>query len=107
TIEEAEELKLRNVAFVVVTQSELSSHKLEAKILAGINVLTVPRAIYANIHSGELPLIESNVIPFGGHIIYTSGTTGGVKKLLLDGNHKGRRNASLACPGSYQSTPIT
>jgi len=107
TIEEAEELKLRNVAFVVVTQSELSSHKLEAKILAGINVLTVPRAIYANIHSGELPLIESNVIPFGGHIIYTSGTTGGVKKLLLDGTHEDRRNASWARTVSYNTGTIS
>src|SRR5215471_9937636 len=48
TIEQAELPNLRNVAFVVVTQSELNSHKLEAKTLAEINVLIVPSAIYAN-----------------------------------------------------------
>src|SRR5262249_55381063 len=59
-IDDALRLKLRNIAFVVVTDREAPLHKLEAKTLAGINVLTIPTAIYANIHIGELPLIESN-----------------------------------------------
>jgi len=107
TIEIAEQLKLRNVAFVVVTQSELSSHKLEARALAGINVLTVPKAIYANIHIGELPLIESNAIPFGGHIIYTSGTTGSFKKLLLDSTFEDQRNETRARICSFSKDTIT
>src|SRR5262245_59096552 len=85
-------LKLRNVACVVVNESEATSHKLEPKKLAGINVLTIPTAIYANIHIGELPLIESNAIPFGSHIIWTSGTTGIPKKVLLDSTFEDVRN---------------
>src|SRR5262245_28582991 len=96
TIEQAELPNLRNVAFVVVTQPELNSHKLEAKTLAGINVLTIPTAIYANIHIGELPVIESNGAPFGGHIIYTSGTTGSATKMLLDNKLEDRRNETRA-----------
>jgi len=91
-IEEALRLKLRNIAFVVVTDREATSHKFKAKALAGINVITIPTAIYANIHIGELPLIESNAVPFGDHIIWTSGTTGIPKKLLLDSKFEDLRN---------------
>src|SRR5262245_23729739 len=42
TIEVAEQLKLRDVAFVVVTQSELNSHKLRAQTLTGTQVIVVP-----------------------------------------------------------------
>jgi acyl-coenzyme A synthetase/AMP-(fatty) acid ligase len=107
SIDRALELKLRNVAFVVVTQSELNAHKLEARTLASINVLTVPKAIYANIHIGELPLIESNAIPFGGHIIYTSGTTGSLKKLLLDSTFEDRSNETRARIHSLSKDTIT
>jgi len=36
--------------------------------MGGVNVLSVPAAIYANIYDGELPFIKSNATPFGGHI---------------------------------------
>jgi acyl-coenzyme A synthetase/AMP-(fatty) acid ligase len=92
SIAAAEHLKLRHVACVVVTQSEFDSHKLQAKTLAGINVIIVPTPIYADIHTGELPPIQPNAGPFGGHIIYTSGTTGWSKKLLLDSAFEDQRN---------------
>ena len=100
-------LKLRNVAFVVVTQREATARKFEAKTLAGINVLTIPTAIYANIHIGELPLIDSNGAPFGGHIIYSSGTTGSNNKLLLDSKFEDRRNETRARIYSFSKDTIT
>ena len=106
-IEQAELPNLRNVAFVVVTQSELNSHRLEAKTLAGINVLTVPRAIYANIHIGELPVIESNAIPCGGHIIFTSGTTSSFGKALLDSTCEDLRNEWRARLYSFSKDTIS
>src|SRR5262249_33776638 len=100
-------LKLRNVACVVVTESEATSHKLEPKKLAGINVLTIPTAIYANIHICELPLIESNAIPFGSHIIWTSGTTGIPKKVLLDSTFEDVRNEWRTRLYSFSKDTIT
>src|SRR5262249_47365213 len=85
SIERAEQLKLRDVAFVVVTQSELNSHQLRGRTLTGTQVIVVPTTIYANVQTGEVPVIGLNNPPFGGHIVYTSGTTGSFKKLLLDG----------------------
>src|SRR5262249_55297977 len=107
TIDHALWLKLRNVAFVVVTQREATSHKLEAKKLAGINVLTIPTAIYANIHMGELPLIDRNGAPFGGHIIWTSGTTGIPKKLILDSTFEDSRNEWRARLHSFSKDTLT
>src|SRR5262249_5219413 len=105
SIDQALGLKLRNVAFVVVTQREATAHKFEAKTLAGINVLTIPTAIYANIHIGELSLIDSNGAPFGGHIIYTSGTTGIAKKWIFNSTFEDRRNKWRA--RSYSSSKDT
>ncbi len=107
TIDHALWLKLRNVAFMVVTQCEATSHKLEAKTLAGINVLTIPTAISANIHIGELPLIVSNGAPSGGHIIWTSGTTGSPKKLILDSTFEDMRNEWRARLYSFSRDTIT
>src|SRR5262245_17811893 len=107
SIDQALELKLRNVAFVVVTQREATAHKLEAKTLAGINVLTIPTAIYANIHIGELPLNDSNGAPFGGHIMWTSGTTGIPKKLILDSTFEDMRNDWRARLYSFSKDTIT
>src|SRR5262245_25134791 len=105
-IDTALRLKLRNVAFVVVTEREATSHKLEPKKLAGINVLTIPTAIYANIHVGELPLIDRNGAPFGGHIIFTSGTTGIPKKLLLGSTFEDLRNEWRARLYSFSKDTI-
>ena len=54
TIEIAEQLKLRDVAFVVVTQFELNSHKLRDQTLSGTQVIVVPTIIYAS--SGRPPV---------------------------------------------------
>src|SRR5215470_19089638 len=54
TIEIAEQLKPRDVAFVVVTQSELNSHKLRDQTLTGSQVIVVPTTIYAS--SGGPPV---------------------------------------------------
>jgi len=99
-------LKLRNVAFAVVTQPGATSHKLEPKTLAGINVLTIPTAIYANIHMGDLPRIDSNGAPFGSHIIWTSGTTGISKKLILDSTFEDSRNELRARLYSFSKDTV-
>src|SRR5262249_52951277 len=104
-IDHALQLKLRNVAFVVVTESEPNSHKLQANRLPRINVIRNTRAIYANIHIGELPRIESNA--FGGLIIYSSGTTGTPKKMVLDSTFEDLRNEWRARLYSFSKDTIT
>src|SRR5262249_45116459 len=107
SIERAEQLKLRDVAFVVVTQSELNSHQLRGRTLTGTQVIVVPTTIYANVQTGEVPVIGLNNPPFGGHIVYTSGTTGSFKKLLLDGTFEDRRNETRARIYSFSKDTIT
>src|SRR5262249_9370578 len=92
TIERAEQLKVSDVALVVVTELALNSHQLKARTLAATKVIGVPTTIYANIHAGEVPVIRPNNPPFGGHIICSSGTTGIPKKLLLDSTSEDLRN---------------
>src|SRR5262249_4669631 len=96
TIEIVEQLKLRDVAFVVVTQSDLNSHELRGQTLTGTQVIVVPTTIYGGIHTGEVPVIRLNNPPFGGHMIFTSGTTSRYKKLVLDSKFEDRRNETRA-----------
>src|SRR5215471_19183407 len=104
----AEGLRLRDVASVIITQSEFNSDKLKAgKTLAGTPVIVVPTGVCSNVFAGEVPVIQSNPSSFGGHIIWTSGSTGGSKKLLLDGTHEDRRNASWARTVSYNTDTIS
>src|SRR5262249_22617976 len=103
SIERAEQLKLRDVAFVVVTESELNSHQLRGQTLT--QVIVLPTAIYANVHTGEVPVIRLNP-PFGGHIVYTSGTTGSFKKLLLDSTFEDERNETRARIYSFSKDTI-
>jgi acyl-coenzyme A synthetase/AMP-(fatty) acid ligase len=107
TIEIAERLKLRDVAFLVVAQSELNSHDLRAQTLTGTQVIVVPTTIYASVHTGEVPAIRLNNPPFGGHIIFTSGTTSGHKKLVLDSTFEDRRNETRARIYSFSKDTIT
>jgi acyl-CoA synthetase (AMP-forming)/AMP-acid ligase II len=106
-IDTVEQLKLRDVAFVVVTQSELNSHELRAQTLTGAQVIVVPTTIYANVHTGEVPVIRLNNPPFGGHIIFTSGTTSRYKKLVLDSTFEDRRNETRARIYSFSKDTIT
>src|SRR5262249_41741468 len=107
TIEIAEQLKLRDVAFLVVAQSELNLHDLRAQTLTGTQVIVVPTTIYASVHTGEVPVIRLNNPPFGGHIIFTSGTTSRYKKLVLDTKFEDRRNETRARIYSFSKDTIT
>src|SRR5262245_3205806 len=107
TIEIAEQLKLRDVAFLVVAQSELNSHELRAQTLTGTQVIVVPTTIYASVHTGEVPVIRLNNPPFGGHIIFTSGTTSRYKKLVMDSTFEDRRNETRAHISSFSKDTIT
>src|SRR5262249_3827628 len=107
TIETAEQLKLRDVAFLVVAQSELNSHDLRAQTLTGTQVIVVPMTIYASVHTGEVPVIRLNNPAFGGHIIFTSGTTSRYKKLVMDSTFEDRRNETRARIYSFSKDTIT
>jgi len=107
SLEWAASLQLRQLACVVVTQCECKSRKLEAKTLAGTPVIVVPTVVDDTILTGDVPVIQSNLSSFGGHLIWTSGSTGISKKLLLDSTHEDRRNASWARTLSYSKGTIS
>jgi len=92
SIAQAEELKVRNVACVVVIKRERDAHDLGAKSLAGIKVIVVSTVIRPEVDPDSLPELPDNPPAFGGHIVYTSGTTGSYKKLLLAGANDAQRN---------------
>jgi len=69
--------------------------------LAGVRVIELPAAIFANSKSGELQFVQSRNIPFGGHILYTSGTTGRYKNVLMNGAKEARRNDARARSWSF------
>jgi acyl-coenzyme A synthetase/AMP-(fatty) acid ligase len=99
SIEDVEKLKLRDVAFVVSHPDSRPRH------LASTEVIVVPTTIYG--HASEVPVIQPNNPPFGGHIIYTSGTTGTFKKLLLDSTFDDRRNETRARIHPFSKDTIT
>jgi acyl-CoA synthetase (AMP-forming)/AMP-acid ligase II len=99
SIAQAEELKVKDVACFVVTQTERNMYALEGKILSGTKVIIVPSSVYANIRTGDLPDMPSDAPPLGGHILYTSGTTGIHKKILFDGKQEDDRNAASSLFG--------
>jgi acyl-coenzyme A synthetase/AMP-(fatty) acid ligase len=84
SIAEAEQLAIRNVACVVVSERRKDAQDLSGSPLAAAKVVLVPRISYSA-GSDDLRHPTRNPIPFGGHIVYSSGTTGTYKKLLLDG----------------------
>jgi acyl-coenzyme A synthetase/AMP-(fatty) acid ligase len=95
----AKALNIRNVACIVITEADKAAYQLEEQIWPGAQVVVVPRAIYASIHTGDIPRRSNDVPPFGGHILYTSGATGVYKKVLLEGASEDRRNARIGhCP---------
>ena len=96
SIAQAEALKLRNVACIVVTETERAVHKLQGNSLVGTKVITAPKAIFANTPTGDLPLRPYDAPPFGGHILFTSGTTGTYKKLMQKGVIEEKRNTVRA-----------
>jgi acyl-coenzyme A synthetase/AMP-(fatty) acid ligase len=88
----AKALNIKDVACIVVTEAEKDAHKLQEQSLAGARAIAVPRAIYANITTGDVPRPSNDTPPFGGHILYTSGTTGNYKKVFFGGEDEEGRN---------------
>jgi acyl-CoA synthetase (AMP-forming)/AMP-acid ligase II len=87
----AKALNIKNIACIVMTQADRALDKLEEQTWAGVRAIVVPKAIYANIHTGDIPRPSNDSPPFGGHILYTSGTTGIYKKVLLRGEDEETR----------------
>jgi acyl-coenzyme A synthetase/AMP-(fatty) acid ligase len=92
----AKALNIKDVACIVIAEADKAAHQREEQIWLGAPVIVVPRAIYANIHAGDVPRPMNDSPPFGGHIVYTSGTTGSYKKILKDGATEERRNSYRA-----------
>ena len=94
SLQQANSLKLRNVACIVVPQGAEQGLRLAGTALEGTPVVVVPSTIFAKVQEGDLPQYPDSAAPFGGHILLTSGTTGAYKKLLLAGTHEDRRNSA-------------
>ena len=97
----AHDLKIRDVACVVTTQSELTTQQLRESDLKDLSLLVIPNATYASIFNGDVPRPIENAPPLGGHILYTSGTTGTYKKVLMAGACEKARNEARANSQGY------
>ena len=106
SIEEADLIKISDVACVVVTPTEATARNLGAKVTSGVKVVTFPPSIYSVHDTSELLAVQHDMRPFGGHILYTSGTTGTYKKVMMSGELEDRRNWARAQFYSLDSNTI-
>ena len=97
----ANALNIKDVACIVLTEADKAAHAQNEHTWVGTRTVVVPRAIYVNIHAGDIPNPSSDATPFGGHILYTSGTTGSYKKVLKEGADEEKRNAYRARAAAY------
>ena len=93
SLETARALNIKDVACIVMTEADKAKRTLREQTFAETRTIVVPKAIYANIHTGDIPRPSNDIQPFAGHILYTSGTTGSYKKVLKDGATEDRRNS--------------
>jgi acyl-coenzyme A synthetase/AMP-(fatty) acid ligase len=103
SIPAANALKIRDVACIVITQTEAAVPGLIAKAPSDAKIVVVPQ-----LHGADLPVDSGpwSGSPFGGHILYTSGTTGAYKKLMMSGEHEDQRNSARARLYSSNSKTI-
>jgi acyl-coenzyme A synthetase/AMP-(fatty) acid ligase len=93
SIDQAEALRINDVACIIVTQTEAAAaHNLAAKATSSVKVIAIPTPFYSNNDTNELLVVQRRLCPFGGHILYTSGTTGTYRKIMMSGEHENRRN---------------
>jgi acyl-coenzyme A synthetase/AMP-(fatty) acid ligase len=100
----ADTLKIRDVACVVVTQTEAAARPdLIADAASGARIVVVPQ-----LHRTGPPedLYACSGSPFGGHILYTSGTTGVYKKIMMSGEPEDRRNFTRAQFWSFSRNTV-
>ena len=91
SLEQAEQLHIRDAACIVVRRSERAPETLTANSLAGLMGIALPDI--AVDMTSDLPAPDGEALPFGGSILSTSGTTGSIKKIFYDGAHEPLRNA--------------
>ena len=111
SIPAANALKIRDVACIVITQTEAAARPGLVRMAASdAKIVVVPQ-----LHRADLPttLVTAPVdsgpwsgSPFGGHILYTSGTTGAYKKIMMSGEHEDQRNSARARLYSSNSNTI-
>ena len=96
SVEFAEDLQIRDIACVVVTELEAKQHSFGGSTFAGAKIIVIPAVIYADVHHGDVPSPLVGNAPAGGQILCTSGTTGSFKKLIQEGNNEDERLAAKA-----------
>jgi acyl-coenzyme A synthetase/AMP-(fatty) acid ligase len=96
SIAQAENLRICDVACIIVTKRNAAALNFAATATSGAKVVVIPPSIYAAKDTNELLLVQPQMHPFGGHIIYTSGTTGTYKKVMMSGELEERRNQARA-----------
>jgi acyl-coenzyme A synthetase/AMP-(fatty) acid ligase len=102
----ARALNIRDVACLVVAEADSAAFGYEEQTWIKAPVVVVPKVLYTNIHTGDIPLPFNSGRPFGGHILYTSGTTGFYKKVLRDGATEDKRNAYQARSEGFTSSTV-
>ena len=106
SIAAAQSLRISDVAYIIVTQTEAAVRNLTAKETGGAKVVIIPASIFSVKDANELLVIQHDMRPFGGHILYTSGTTGTYKKVMMSGEHEEGRNRARAQFYSLESNTI-
>lgn len=91
SMEQAEQLDIRDAACIVIRRSERAPETLKGRSLVGLMGIALPEIPVDMAAHPAAP--ESNTPPFGGNILSTSGTTGSIKKIFFDGAHEPMRNA--------------
>ena len=106
SIAAAQSLRIKDVACIVVTQTEAPLRNLSAVATGGAKVVIIPSSILSGQDTNELLAIERDARPFGGHVLYTSGTTGTHKKIMMSGELEDRRNHARAQSYRIESNTI-
>jgi acyl-coenzyme A synthetase/AMP-(fatty) acid ligase len=96
SMEQAESLRINDVACIVIAQTEIASDKVALQAFVGAKLVAIPASIFTVKGKNDSLLVRHDSSPFGGHILYTSGTTGTYKKIMMQGEHEDRRNRARA-----------
>ena len=106
SIEQAQSLRIRDVACIIATQEEAAAQNLAVNTITGAKIVAIAPSMHSIKHSSELLDVHHNVHPFGGHILYTSGTTGTYKKAMMRGEYEEGRDRARAQFASLDNNTI-
>jgi acyl-coenzyme A synthetase/AMP-(fatty) acid ligase len=87
SLDQAEQLGIRNIAAVVTSPRDFARHEIVKRKAFGKPIILVPEHARQSPPAAPAPIDDPDR-PYGGHILYTSGTTGVYKKVLTEGRHE-------------------